>query len=87
MSTGVKKKYQFSNELRAIGAKKSGTRAEAVKAIWDYAKENDLKEAKKVKGRNTAGIVPDELLKDVFGSSKWHGMGDIAKAVSANLFE
>jgi len=87
MSKGPKKKYEFSEELQNIGAKSKGTRADAVKAIWDYAKENDLKQTKKVKGRNMAGIKPDSELSEVFGSSKWHGMGDIARAVSDNLFE
>jgi chromatin remodeling complex protein RSC6 len=87
MSKGVNKKFSFSDELQAIGAKKKGTRADAVKAIWDYAKSEGLNETKKVKGRNMAGIKPDEYLADVFGSSKWHGMGDIARAVSANLLD
>lgn len=85
--TGVGKVYLFSQELVNIGAKKKGTRADAVKAIWDYAKSNELNETRKVKGRNSAGILPDELLQEVFDSKKWHGMGDIAKAVSENLFD
>lgn len=87
MSTGIKKKYFFSEELQNIGAKKKGTRADAVKAIWAYANENGLKETRKVKGRNTAGIKPDEELSEVLGSMKWHGMGDIARAVSSNVSE
>jgi chromatin remodeling complex protein RSC6 len=87
MSTATSKKHNFSNELQAIGAKKKGTRGEALKAIWAYAAENDLKESKKVKGRNQGGINPDDALADVFGSTKWHGLPDVMKTVSPNLLD
>lgn len=87
MSTGVTKKFKFSSELKAIGAKSSGSRADAVKAIWAYATKNDLKVAQKVNGRNTGGIKPDDLMSEVFGSNKWHSLGKVAGTVSQNLVD
>lgn len=87
MSTATSKKHRFSDELRAIGAKSKGTRGEALKAIWAYAEKNGLKESRKVKGRNSGGILPDDLLAEVFGSSKWHGLPQVMKSVSSNLID
>ena len=81
----INKKHEFSDELRAIGCKKKGTRGEAVKAIWAYANENELKETRRVKGKNTGGIKPDKLLSDVFGNKNWQSIGSVAKAVSSNI--
>ena len=81
----VNKKYEFSDELVAIGCKRKGTRGDAVKAIWAYAKKYDLKESRKVEGKNSGGIKPDELLTDVFGNKKWRSIGSVAKAVSENI--
>ncbi len=83
--TGITRKMETSQELFDLTGKDKMSRADAVKAIWAYATENDLKETKPVKGRNTAGISPDAALAAVFGSKKWHSMGDIAKAISNNL--
>jgi len=83
--TGITRKMETSQELFDLTGKKKLSRGEAVQEIWAYATENDLKETKPVKGRNTAGIKPDNALAAVFGSSKWHSMGDIARAISANL--
>lgn len=85
MSSPLTKKLTATPELAAIAGKKTLTRAEAVKAVWAYAADNDLKETRKVKDRNTAGIMPDAALAEVFGSRKWHSMGEIASAVSGNL--
>jgi chromatin remodeling complex protein RSC6 len=88
---GLAKKMIVSEELYEITGKKKVSRGEAVKAIWAYATENDLKEVRAVKSKttgklkNTAGITPDAELAAVFGSKKWHSMGEIGSAVSKNL--
>lgn len=87
----VTKEVTFKPEFGAIFGLNTGTRASAVKAVWDYATKNGLKSTRLVptkeegKSRNAAVILADANLKSLFGDSEFYGVGEIAKGISANV--
>lgn len=89
MGKGLQKELEFSDEFYEVTGVDVGTRAEAVKAVWDYAKENELNTSKSKNGRNQAVIICDNNLASLCSKSKGTAlfMGDIARLVSANIVE
>ncbi len=62
---GVKRKYEFSEELAAIVGKEKLTRGEIIKKTWEYIKEHKLQNPK-----NKREIIPDAKLAKVFRSKE-----------------
>ena len=75
----LKKKYDFSEVLAEIVGKDSGTRADAVKGVWNYIRKHDLKE-------EGGPIHPDDLLAEAFGSKPMKNT-DIMKKLSKHLID
>lgn len=85
--SGINSKYVPSDVLAEfMGSSRKVTRGEVIKAIWAYAKENDLNTQVKKKGRNWAAIDPDAELSPILGR-RVNTVGDIAKNVSKHLFK
>ena len=82
---GINDKLFASDELYELTGKKKLTRGEAVKAVWDYAKGNNLKTNKEVDGRNSAAIKSDKMLAPIIGKGV-RTLGDISKGISKHLF-
>lgn len=74
----VNKLYGTSEELYQLTRKEEITRGAAIKAVWDYAKKNDLK----VKG----GIQPDGDLIPIFGK-KAISTTDVMKKIGKHLIK
>lgn len=85
MSTATSKKYETSEELHDLTGKEKITRGEAIKAIWAYAEENDLKTQKKYKGRNMGAIKSDSTLSVIIGKGVVSAP-EIMKAIGKHLF-
>jgi len=90
----VSKKVKLSSEFQRVFGLSEGTRGQAVKAVWDYAKRNNLKQNQMVptkkdpaKTRNVAVIMPDAELIRLFGQADFYGVGEVAKGVSANVIQ
>lgn len=88
----ITKKVKFSQGFANVTGLSEGTRAEAVKAVWAYATTNNLKSQKSLplkndpsKTRNSAVILPDAGLKQIFGDAEFYAIGEIARGVSANV--
>ena len=62
---GVKRKYEFSEELAVIVGKDKLTRGEIIKKTWEYIKEHKLQNPK-----NKREIIPDAKLTKVFRSKE-----------------
>lgn len=77
----IHKKMKYSDELKIVTGKSSGTRAEAVKGIWDHIKKYHLRE--------NGVLKPDPALKNLFGKHKIPTgkkfLGFVAQQVSENL--
>ena len=71
---------QLSEALTAVCGESQLPRPEVMKKIWDYIKENELKDP-----NDKSQILCDQKLKAVFdGSSTVHNMG-INKYLSAHM--
>ena len=64
-STGIHADYDLSSSLQDIVGKKTAKRYEVVKALWSYAKKNNLQDPKD--GRY---IIPDEKFAAVLGTKE-----------------
>lgn len=84
---GIQKVYEMSDEFYEYTGLAEGTRGDAVKAVWDFAKEHGLNTTKKKNGRNQACIKTDPFLRVLFGRKEYLFMGDIAKGISKHLYE
>ncbi len=71
---------ELSKELEAIVGKKSLSRPETVKKVWDYIKAHKLQDPK-----NKRRIIPDDKLSKVFGSKKSIDMMQLAGLLSPHL--
>jgi upstream activation factor subunit UAF30 len=79
-STALTQKLRPSKELtEVLGTSQPITRAEAVKALWEYFKKHDLQDPK-----NKREILADEKLRPLFGKEKIT-MFEVGKIVNANL--
>lgn len=85
--TGINKEHEFSDDFENIFGLGLGTRGEAVKAVWAYAKANDLSKSREKNGRNQACITTNSAMKSLFVNSKYLFMGDIAKGISSHIVE
>jgi chromatin remodeling complex protein RSC6 len=85
--SATQKVYELSDEFYEYMGLAEGTRGQAVKAVWDFAKEHGLNTSKKKNGRNQACIKTDPFLRKLFGSKEYLFMGDISKGISEHLWE
>lgn len=78
----VQKKHKLTKELSEVTGAEELTRPEALKKVWDYIKQHNLKdpEDKKI-------IVPDDKLAKVFGSKEPIKMTGIMGKVSKHIIK
>jgi len=88
----INQQVTFAPNFANVFGLSTGTRADAVKAVWAYAAKNNLKATKVLPtkagtDRNTAVITTDSNLKSLFGAVEYLAVGDIAKGISKNIVQ
>lgn len=79
MAKGINKKYETSEELADfLGHTKAVKRPEVTKAVWAYAKQNDLQDGQY--------IEIDHELSFLTNKKRIHGIKDLQKLISPHLF-
>ena len=73
------KPMKLSSELAAIVGTDEASRAECLKRLWDYIKENNLQDP-----QNKQYFTPDKNMAKVFGSDRVRSFG-MAKFLSAHV--
>lgn len=79
MSSGLKKKYELSEDLADFMGKSSASRLEINKKLWAYIKANDLQDPD-----NKRVIIPDDVLETIFGPDEFD-MFQMASMLSDHL--
>lgn len=74
------KPLKLTPALSAVVGKGPMPRTEVTKKLWAYIKRHKCQDPK-----NLRNIVPDEKLKEVFGSSRAINMFEMTKKVSKHL--
>jgi chromatin remodeling complex protein RSC6 len=78
--SGLTKPMNLSSELQEVIGEGPMSRAEVVKALWVYIKENNLQDE-----NDKRTIVADEKLKKVFDGKEKVNMFEMTKLVSKHL--
>lgn len=78
--SGLSKPMNLSPELEAVVGKGPKTRADVVKGLWAYIKENNLQDP-----ANKRNINADDKLKKVFDGKATVNMFEMTKLVSKHL--
>ncbi len=71
--------YNYLSPLIEMSGKKKGTRADALRYVWMYINDNNLKDPNK-----TGQIICDSLLKEFTGKSKIKNTG-LMGCISAHI--
>ncbi len=80
MANALNQKLRPSPELAGIlGNSQPVTRAEAVKKLWDYVKQNNLQNP-----QNKREILADDQLRPLFGKEKIT-MFEVGKVINSHL--
>ena len=74
----------LSSDLAEIVGKNEASRAECIKQIWAYIKENNLQDPEDKSDKYF--FIPDEKMSKIFGTEKVGALG-MAKFLSAHLSE
>merc|ERR1712156_1312041 len=77
--SGITKPMKLSADLAAIVGQKQASRAECIKQLWAYLKNNNLQDPE-----NKQYFTPDKKMAKIFGTDRIRAFG-MAKHISAHL--
>lgn len=88
--TGIHAQHSFSDTFYEHLGLDKGTRADAVKAVWTFAKKHELNTSrpftcKNGSKRNMACIKTCPQLREIFGKKAFLFMGDIASGIGEHI--